>query len=198
MECPNVHKISPSLVLHLTSTGNSTECWLMATKLYFLRQAKSYLREPCQDPWNLNKAIIREHHCLLAATDIFQEMTGAHYFTKLDASNTFWQIRVDEESFKLLTFSSSCGCFRFLCISYRMHSVSEACQACIAAIIESIEGCRNAQNDIIIWADTLVLFEKRIIEVLQAIRWSENWIEPSVNSTSVNWHSLDTWYPTRG
>ena len=31
----------------------------------------------CLDPQNLNKAIEREHHRLLTATDIFQEMAGA-------------------------------------------------------------------------------------------------------------------------
>ena len=31
----------------------------------------------------------------------------------------------------------------------------------MAAIIESIEGCRNAQDDIIIWADTPELLEKK-------------------------------------
>ena len=39
MECSTVHKISPSSILHLTSTGNSTgyamECWLIATNFTF-------------------------------------------------------------------------------------------------------------------------------------------------------------------
>ena len=47
------------------------------------------------------------------------------------------------------------------------------CQAHIAAVLESIEGCRNAQDDIIIWADIPEHLEKRTIEVLQAVRWSE-------------------------
>ena len=96
--------------------------------------------------------------------DIFQKMAGAPYFT----SSSFWQIRVVEESSKLLTFNSSCGRFRFLHIPYGIHSANEACQARIAAIIESIEGYRNAQDVII----TTELLEKRIIEVLQVVRRS--------------------------
>ena len=64
-------------------------------------------RRICLDPRHLNKAIKREHYCLPAAIGIFPEMAGAQYFTKLDASNAFWQIRVDENS-KLLTFDSPC------------------------------------------------------------------------------------------
>ena len=87
------------------------------------------------DPRNLNKAIKREHYRLPIATDIFQEIAGAQYFTKLDASNAFWQIRVEEESFKFLTFISPSGRFRFIRIPYRIHIASEVCQTRIAAII---------------------------------------------------------------
>ena len=142
----------------------------------------------CLGPRNLNKAIKMEHYCIPTATDIFQEMAGIQYFTNLDASNAFWQIRVDEESSKPLTFNSPCGHFSFQHIPYGIHSVSEVCQACIAAIIE---GCLNAQNDIIISADTPELLEKITIEVLQAVRCSGL----KLNSTSINWHSSNTRYP---
>ena len=124
------------------------------------------------DPRNLNKAIKREHYRLPTATDIIHEMSGAKFFTKLDASNAFWQIQVDDESSKLLTFNSPCGRYRFTRLPYGIHSASEICHAKIASIIENIEGCKNSQDDIIIWADTLELMKSRTIEVLQAIRKS--------------------------
>ena len=36
-------------------------------------------------------------------------MTDVKLFTTLDASNAFWQIEVDEEPFKLLTFNTPQG-----------------------------------------------------------------------------------------
>jgi len=36
-------------------------------------------------------------------------MSGAKYFTKLDASNGYWQIKVDKDSSKLLTFATFMG-----------------------------------------------------------------------------------------
>ena len=120
---------------------------------------------------NFYQAIIREHDRLPTATDIFQEMAGVHYFTKLDTLNALCQIRVDEKSFKLFT-NSPCGLFRFLRIPYGIHSAIELCQARIAKIIESIEGCGNVQDDIILWEDTLELTEKRTTKVLQAVRRS--------------------------
>lgn len=126
----------------------------------------------CLDPRNLNKAIKREHYRLPTASDIIHEMAGAKFFTKLDASNAFWQIEVDEESSKLLTFNSPCGRFKFTRLPYGIHSASEICHAKIASIIEQIEGCRNSQDDIIIWADTPEVLQNRTIEVLLAIRRS--------------------------
>ena len=49
----------------------------------------------CIDPGGLNKNIKREHFHLPTKTDITAEMAGAKWFTKLDASNGFWQIELD-------------------------------------------------------------------------------------------------------
>ena len=52
----------------------------------------------CLDPKNLNRAIKRHHYSLPTTEDLISKMAGAKYFTKLDASNAYWQIPVDEES----------------------------------------------------------------------------------------------------
>ena len=43
------------------------------------------------------------------AGEILAQMTDAKFFTKLDASNAFWQVKLDEESSKLLTFNTPFG-----------------------------------------------------------------------------------------
>ena len=54
----------------------------------------------CLDPHNLNRAIKRHHHKLPTPEEILSQMSDARYFTKLDASNAYWQIELDEESSK--------------------------------------------------------------------------------------------------
>ena len=54
----------------------------------------------CIDPRPLNKAIKREHFQLPTTEEIFAEMSGAQYFSELDASQGCWHIRVDKESSK--------------------------------------------------------------------------------------------------
>ena len=82
----------------------------------------------CLDLRPLNQAIRREHLHLSTAEELFSQMSGAKYFSKLGASSGYWQIKVDRESSKLLTFGTSIGRFRFKRLPYGMHSASEVFQ----------------------------------------------------------------------
>ena len=113
-----------------------------------------WVTENIIDPKVLHKAVKRPHYAHLTAEDMFSEMSGAKYFTKLDAINGYWQIKLDEESSKLLTFNSPFGRHQLCRISYGIHSASDVCQHKIAKIIDGIVGAANSQDDIIIWGST--------------------------------------------
>ena len=57
----------------------------------------------CLDPKDLNKAIKKEHYKLPTTEEIFAEMQNPKFFTKLDALNGYWQIKIDKEISRLLT-----------------------------------------------------------------------------------------------
>ena len=126
----------------------------------------------CLDPKDLNLAIKREHFPMATADEIFSQMADAKLFTKLDASNAFWQIEVDEESSKLLTFNTPQGRYCFKRLPFDIHSASEICQQQIRNIIEGIPGCVNAQDDIIIWGVSPEQLKARTIRALEEIRKS--------------------------
>ena len=126
----------------------------------------------CLDPRNLNKAIKRHHHKLPTTEEILSKMSNAKYFTKLDASNAYWQIPLDDESSRLLTFNSPYGRYRFLRMPFGIHSASEICQVRIAHIIEHVEGAINSQDDIIIWGSTKSQLKDRTVACLESIRKS--------------------------
>ena len=75
----------------------------------------------------MNKAIKHEHLYLPTAEEIFSQMSGVSYFSKLDASSGYWQIKVDEQSSNLLTFSTPSG-KHFKHLPYGIHSASEVFQ----------------------------------------------------------------------
>ena len=92
---------------------------------------------------------------MLTAEEILAQMSNTKFVTKLDASNEYWKIPVDDKSSKLLTFNSPNGCYCFLCMLYGIHSASDVCQSRISQMLDNIEGATNSQDDIIIWGETL-------------------------------------------
>lgn len=50
----------------------------------------------CLDPVFSNQAIKREHFYIPSFDEIASKIHGAKYFSVLDASNGFWQIKLDE------------------------------------------------------------------------------------------------------
>ena len=60
----------------------------------------------CLDPKHLNKAIKRPHYAMPTTEEILTKISTGKVFTKLVASNAYWQILVDQSSSKLLTFNS--------------------------------------------------------------------------------------------
>ena len=140
-------------------------------------------------PRDLNEAILRERYEMPTAEQIFSDMSGAKFFTKRDCSNGYWQIAVDEESSKLLTFICDKGCFRFTRLPYGIHSASEVFQRRIYDVIKHIPKAKNSQDDIIIWGKSIGDLENTTKEVLEAVRKNGLKLNKSkciFNATSIN------------
>ena len=59
----------------------------------------------CLDPQPHNQAIKQEHLHLPTTEELFSQMS------KLDASSSYWQVKVDRERSDLLTFGTTIGRF---------------------------------------------------------------------------------------
>lgn len=57
--------------------------------------------------------------------EIISQMSGARFFSKLDASNGYWQIAVDDSTSDLLTFGKAFGRYKFKRMPYGIQSASE-------------------------------------------------------------------------
>ena len=125
----------------------------------------------CLDPRDLIKAIKRPHFYLPTTEGIIAKISTGKIFTKLDASCAYWQIPIDYQSSKLLTFSTPFGRYRFLRMPYGISSASDVCQMYISQMLDVIEGSTNSQDDII-WGDDEHQLKQRTLEVFKVIRKS--------------------------
>ena len=99
-------------------------------------------------------------------------MSGAKYFSKLDASSGYWQIKVDRESSNLLIFGTTMGRFCSKRLPYVIHSASEVFQETVSSIVSDIQGSANSQDDIVIWGKPLSEHDNRLRKVLLKVRQS--------------------------
>ena len=68
----------------------------------------------CLDPRDQNQAVKREHYPLPTQEELTLMLSGAKYFSVLDAATSgYWQIKPDEESSLLTTFNKPFGRYRF-------------------------------------------------------------------------------------
>ena len=63
----------------------------------------------CLDPTDLNRAIKREHYPSPHIDDLAHRLKGADMFTKLDAKDGYWNIKLSETSSYLTTFNTPWG-----------------------------------------------------------------------------------------
>ena len=82
----------------------------------------------CLDPKDLNRAVKREHFQLPTSTKITSKLTGAKVFSKLDAKDGFWHVKLDHPSSLLTTFNTPFGRFKFNRLPFGLNSSNEVFQ----------------------------------------------------------------------
>lgn len=124
----------------------------------------------CMDPRDLNRAIKREHFKLPTREEIMSQFANAKYFSKLDASSGFWQLKLDNASSKLCTFNSPFGRYRFRRLPFGIASAPEVYHKTIHMIYEHLDGVDTSMDDIIVWGTTKAEHDMRLRKVLEATR----------------------------
>ena len=123
----------------------------------------------CLDPRDLNRAIKRHHYPMPTVDEVLSKLGGATVFSKLEASSGYWQVRVDEESAKLLAFNTPFGRYCFKRLPFGIHSAAEIFQKKVAEIIDGIGNAENDQDDIIVFGRDREQHDKALKEVLDKI-----------------------------
>ena len=120
----------------------------------------------CIDPNALNKAIKREHHQICTAEENFGCLSGARYFSTLDATSGFLQVALDRNSSFLTTIATPFGRFRYLRLPFGFCSAPEVYHRIIAESFSDIPGVYTYIDDILVTGSTSEEHDKRLRLVL--------------------------------
>ena len=108
----------------------------------------------CVDMRQANEAIKRVRHPIPTADDVSFELNGAQYFSKLDLSQAYHQLELDEASRYITTFSTHIGLFRYKRLNYGTNAAAEIFQHILQAQLQGLQGVKNIADDIIVFGKT--------------------------------------------
>ncbi|CAB3999905.1 Hypothetical predicted protein [Paramuricea clavata] len=95
----------------------------------------------CLDPKDLNEAIMRDHYPTPTLEEITPKLAGARVFSKIDARNGYWNVKLDDKSSYLTTFNTPNGRYRFLRMPFGLRMSQDVFQL---KIDETYRNCRGA------------------------------------------------------
>ncbi|XP_055931978.1 uncharacterized protein K02A2.6-like [Argiope bruennichi] len=96
----------------------------------------------------INPGLKIEQYPLPRIEDIFAELSGGEFFTKIDLSEAYLQMLVDERDRHLLTINTHKGLFRYKRMNYGIALAPAVWQRAIEQVLSGIAGVHVFLNDI--------------------------------------------------
>ena len=94
----------------------------------------------CLDPFELNKAILRQHFTISTVEQLFAKISKAKYFFSLDAASGFYQIPLSVRASYLCTMATPKGRYQFLRLPFGLKSAPEVYLQVMSDLFGDIPG----------------------------------------------------------
>ena len=101
----------------------STSPW--GAPVLFVKKKDGYLRL-CVDYRRLDRVTIKNKYPLPRIDDLFDQLKGSTYFSKIDLRSGYHQMRVKEEDIQKAIFSPRYGHFEFMVMSFELTNAPAA------------------------------------------------------------------------
>ena len=142
----------------------------------------------CLDPVDLNEAIKREHYPMPVLEDIVPELAGSNMFTKLDAKDGYWHVKLDRESSLLTTFNTPFGRYRYLRMPFGLKMSQDVFQKKMDEVYSSCSGVIGIADDLTVHGNGNDEHDLRLHQVMERTRQANiglNYDKVSVKQPSV-------------
>ena len=123
----------------------------------------------CVDMREANKAIKREKHPMPTIDDLISDLNDSKIFSKLDLSNAYHQLELDEDSRYITTFTTHVGLFRYKRLIFGVNAAAEIFQKTIADLLHDIKGAQNLSDDIIVHGRNQTEHDQALKKVLKRL-----------------------------
>lgn len=118
----------------------------------------------------VNRVISEEQYPLPNTDDMFTCLAGGQKFTKLDLSQAYSQLELDEDSEEYLTINTHLGLFQYSRLPYGVSSASAIFQSVIDQVLLGLKNVVCQIDDILITAEDDATHLNTLREVFQRLR----------------------------
>ncbi|KAL7301787.1 hypothetical protein TKK_0005775 [Trichogramma kaykai] len=105
----------------------------------------------CIDMRRANQAIIRENYPIPTFESIMTRLRDAKFFSRIDLTDAYHQLQLDEESRHITTFITHKGLYRYTRLMFGVNSAVEIFQKTLEVILSPCKNCFNFLDDIIVF-----------------------------------------------
>ena len=104
----------------------------------------------------LNDNTVFDGYCIPNKIALFNRIQGASWFSKMDCKSGYWQIKMDEESISLTTFSAPQGHYEWIVMPSCLKNAPQIFQRRIDNIFKDLNHC------CLVYSDDILVFSKTI------------------------------------
>ena len=155
----------------------------------------------CVDYRKLNQLTITDPVPMTSSEDLLQALSTAKYFSKLDLTKGFWQIRMHEEDTHKTAFVTPDGHYEFLKMPFGLVNASATLVRNIRELLGDIENVDTYIDDIIVYTEdweTHVQTLKRVFKRLEEANLTVKPTKCTLGETTIDFigHAISDGYVT--
>lgn len=118
----------------------------------------------------VNQFLCNETYPLPTNTEVFATLANCKWFSRLDLDRAYTQVKVDDESAKVLTLNTHKGLFEVTRLPFGISTAPSIFQRLMEGILGSIPGVVVYLDDILIGGSTVEEMWRRVKDTLQSIQ----------------------------
>ena len=103
----------------------------------------------------INKAVKVDAYPLPRVEDLFAALSGGKYFTKLNMSQAYLQLPLDEQSRELVTINTHRGLFQYTRLPFGVSAAPGVFQWCMENLFQGCKGVSIYLDDILVTGSTI-------------------------------------------
>ncbi len=124
----------------------------------------------CIDPSRtLNPSLCEDHYQLNTVDNFLVEVGGHLFYTMIDLTGAFQQVKLTNRSAKLVTITTPFGLYEFLRLPFGVKTASAIFQRVIDQILKRFPWAKAYIDDIVIYADSIEQMHQRVMWVFEAL-----------------------------